>query len=186
MTAMIQRLLLLALSLFALLNVVTAQDATPTVPPAPQREIYTVLGYGDGVFETDLWLASAEETPNRTRATWRSDNIGGVAFADYLHFETGVTPDQFDTLFGADWFNATLSNFAVWREETRCDLGNLRLIQYTLQIADTNYSMRYWIEWVSDTRVMTLYVVVPDGFASLLDTYGARLYPDLASCSAVG
>ena len=185
---MLQRLLLLGLSLFALLNVVSAQEVTPEpVPsPTPVREIYTVLGYGDGVFESDLWLASAEETPNRTRATWRSDQVGGVAFADYLHFGDGVTREQFDTLFGTDWFNATLANFAVWREETRCDLGNLRLIQFALQIADTRYSMRYWIEWVNDNRVMTLYVVVPEGFASLLDTYGARLYPDLASCTAVG
>jgi hypothetical protein len=179
-------LLLLGLSLFTLLTVVRAQDATPQPAPTPVREIYTVLGYGDGVFETDLWLASAEETPNRTRATWRSDTIGGVAFADYLHYEAGVALDQFDSLFNDAWFNATLSNFNVWREESRCDLGNLRLIQFTLQIGEVGYTMRYWIEWVSDTRVMTFYIVVPKGFADLLDSYGSRLYPDLASCSAVG
>lgn len=182
-----RHLLLLGLIVFALFGIVRAQEATPeALPSAPAREIYTVLGYGDEVFEVDQWLASAEEGPNRTRATWRSDVIGGVAFADYLHYEGGVSPDQFDALFNTEWFNATLANFPVWREQTRCDLGNLRLIEYTLQIADTPYTMRYWIEWVNETRVMTFYIVVPEGFASLLDTYGARLYPDLASCSAVG
>jgi hypothetical protein len=163
-----------------------AQDAA-TDETAPQREIYTALGYGDGVFEPDIWYASASEEPSHTQATWRADGIGGLAYLDYIHFDEGVAFSQLDAVFNDGWFNATLSNYRVWRENTRCDLGSLRLIEFNLQTNSIKYAMRYWIEVVNDTRVLTMFVVFPADDESNLDAYSEQLFPELPSCSgAVG
>jgi len=176
-------ILLVVLSAFLL--VVRAQDDIPEFDT--DREIYTALAYGDGVFEPDIWYASASEEPSRTKATWRADGIGGIAYLDYIHFDEGIVFSQLDAVFNAGWFNATLSNYRVWRENTRCDLGELRLIEFSLQTNNIRYDMRYWIEVVEENRVLTMFVVFPSDDEFNLDEYANRLFPELPSCSgAVG
>ena len=58
---MIKRFIILVVLLSGALLVSRAQDK-------PTREIYTVLSYGDSVFEPDKWLASAREEAGRTTA----------------------------------------------------------------------------------------------------------------------
>src|SRR5262249_34934609 len=125
---MLKRILSVIIIFCGVLLIARAQDATPS--PEPEREIYTALGYGDGVFEPDIWYASAAEEPTRTTATWRADGIGGVGFVEYLHFDEGVKFSQFNAVFNDDWFKTTLSNYKVWRENTHCDQGDLRLIDF--------------------------------------------------------
>ena len=181
-----KRVVLVMVVLCAVFVVVRAQDEA-TDESETAREIYTALGYGDGVFEPDIWYASASEEPSHTQATWRADGIGGLAYLDYIHFDEGVAFSQLDAVFNDGWFNATLSNYRVWRENTRCDLGDLRLIEFNLQTNNIKYAMRYWIEIVNDTRVLTLFVVFPADDETDLNTYSESLFPELSSCSgAVG
>ncbi|MEO8611454.1 MAG: hypothetical protein ABI690_26385 [Chloroflexota bacterium] len=183
---MLKRMLVMIAVLSAVFVVARAQD-TATEESAPEREIYTALGYGDGVFEPDIWYASASEQPSHTQATWRADGIGGLAYLDYIHFDEGVAFSQLDAVFNDGWFNATLSNYSVWRENTRCDLGELRLIEFSLQTNSIKYNMRYWIEIVDDHRVLTMFVVFPAADEDNLNTYSESLFPELSSCSgAVG
>ena len=187
---MLKRMLVILAVLGAVFVVVPrigmAQD-TATEETQPEREIYVALGYGDEVFEPDIWYASASEQPSHTQATWRADGIGGLAYLDYIHFDEGVAFSQLDAVFNDGWFNATLSNYRVWRENTRCDLGSLRLIEFSLQTNNIKYNMRYWLEVVNDTRVLTMFVVFPATDADNLDNYSNLLFPELASCSgAVG
>ncbi len=178
---MLKRLIVLVLVLGSMLLVVRAQDATEE--PPPEREIYTVLRWGDDVFEPVVWYASAEELPARTRATWRADSLGGLAFADYLHFEEGITVPQIDNVFDQSWFEASLGGtYDIWRENVRCDLGNLRLIEFSLSSGDTKYSMRYWIDWVSSYRVMAIFLVFPATDLADMELYADKLYPDLPTC----
>src|SRR5262245_19692712 len=135
---MAKRIIILLVLLGGVLLMARAQDST-TDETQPEREIYTVLGYGDDVFEPDIWYASAAEEPTRTTTTWRADGIGGVAYADYLHFDEGIRPSQYDAVFDKNWFDVSLSNYNVWRENTRCDLGDLRLIDFSLQTNDIKY-----------------------------------------------
>lgn len=180
-----KRVIVAVVMLGALWIVARAQDITPDFDT--EREIYIALAYGDEVFEPGIWYASASEEPSRTRATWRADGMGGVAYLDYIHFDEGILFNQLDAVFNAGWFNATLSNYRVWRENTRCDLGELRLIEFSLQTNDIRYDMRYWIEVVEDDRVLTLFVVFPSDDEANLDDYANRLFPELPSCSgAVG
>jgi hypothetical protein len=183
---MLKRVALVIVVLCAAFVVVRAQDDA-TEEPRTEREIYTALSYGDDVFEPDIWYASASEEPSHTQATWRADGIGGLAYLDYIHFDEGIAFSQLDAVFNDGWFNATLSNYRVWRENTRCDYGNLRLIEFSLQTNNIKYNMRYWLDVVNDTRVLTMFVVFPATDEDNLDNYSNLLFPELASCSgAVG
>lgn len=183
---MFKRVVILLAMLAAVWLMVAAQD-DPAELDEPEREIYVALSYGDEVFEPDIWYASASEEPSRAKATWRADGIGGVAYLDYIHFDEGVAFSQLDAIFTDGWFNATLSNYSVWRENTRCDLGDLRLIEFSLQTNSVKYEMRYWIEIATDYRVRTMFVVFPADDEANLDDYANRLFPEMPSCSgAVG
>ncbi len=170
---------LILLFLLIAAGVVFAQDEVGE----SQREIYTVLDIGDPVFEPELWYVSATESASRTTATFTADSLGGLAFIDYLHFDGGFNPEDVETVFGQEWFDTTLYNYAVWRQNTFCDLGDVRLYEFSLQNADIKYGMRYWIEQISPTRVLTMFIVFPIDTEGALEDYAERLYPDAYSCS---
>jgi hypothetical protein len=178
---MAKRIIIILILLGGVFLVARAQNTPDELQP--EREIYTVLAYGDDVFEPDIWYASAAEEPTRTTATWRADGIGGVGYADYLHFDEGIRVSQYDAVFDSHWFDVSLSNYAVWRENGRCDLGDLRLIDFSLQTNDIKYHMRYWIQLADDHRVLTLFVVFPAEDKLNLDAYADKLFPELPSCS---
>ncbi len=177
---MARRLLILLVLLTGVLMVSQAQD---TEPARPDREIYTVLAYGDGVFEPDVWLASAREQDVRTIAEWRADSIGGLAYLDYMHFDAGINADQLEATFGEAWFQASFSNYQNWRELTNCQLGNVRLHEFSLSLNNIKYTMRYWIEAVSETRVLTLFIIFPTDTPEPMDEYAQKLFPDAAVCA---
>jgi len=178
---MLKRTLSIIILLCGVFLITRAQDATPS--PEAEREIYTALSYGDGVFEQDIWYASASEEPTRTTATWRADGIGGVGYVDYLHFDEGVKFSQFDAVFDNEWFKTTLSNYKVWRENTRCEQDDLRLIDFSLQNNNIKYHMHYWIQLANTHRVLTMFIVFPADDPQNLDTYARRLFPELPDCS---
>lgn len=165
--------------LLLMAGVIAAQDNQSET----QREIYTVLDFGDPVFEPELWYVSATESASRTTATWTAESLGGLAYMDYLHFDGGFTDEDMDAVFGQEWFDTSLYNYSVWRENAACDLGGIRLHEFSLQNADIKYEMRYWIEMVSPTRVLTSFVVFPTEAQDALVDYAERLYPDANSCS---
>jgi hypothetical protein len=185
---MVKRLLLMVAILSGVMLVARAQDASPTPTAAPfpeaDREIYTVLHRGDNAFDPEEWYASAEELPSRTRATWRSDTLGGLAFADYIHFDEGIVFEQLDAVFNQDWWDVTLGGtYSVWRENVRCDLGDLRLIEFSVQANDVSYNMRYWIQPIGRFRVLAFFIVLPADNPDIINDYADRLYPQLSSCT---
>lgn len=182
---MVKRIVVFIAVLSLVFVVARAQEATETPEEeALEREIYTVLDWGDAAFEPVLWYASAEELPARTRGTWRADSLGGLAFADYLHFDEGILWTQIDDVFNEDWFDVSIgTSYEVWRENVRCDLGTTRLIEFSLQVNNIKYDMRYWIDRASAYRVMAAFLVFPADDQDNLQAYAEKLYPDLSSCS---
>lgn len=174
---MLKRLVVLIVLLAGALMVTRAQDTTS------EREIYTVLEYGEGIFEPELWLASAAEQGIRTTAQWRADAIGALAYLDYIHYDAGITAEQIPAIFNQDWFDVTLANYQGWRETTNCQLGDVWLHEISLQESNLKYSMRYWITPVSDTRVLTLFVIFRTDDRDMLEEYAQKLFPDAAVCA---
>ncbi len=171
---------LISLLLIVAFASVHAQDTQPTAPAA--REIYTVLSYGDDVFEADTWLASASEEPTRTTGQWRNDAIGGLAYLDYLHFDTPILKEQLGDTFGPAWFDAVLYNYDEFRELTTCAVDGILIHDFSLLENNIKYTMRYWIQWVSESRVLTIFVIFPTEDAANLRTYSERLFPNAAAC----
>lgn len=151
--------------------------------PSPEREIYTALGYGDGVFEPDLWLASAAETTANTTATWNATSLGALSYLDYRHFPEGTTKEEIDALFDNVWFEAVFANYTSWRKTGVCYDGDLTLHEFELKNNDTSYNMRYWVEPLEEnTRVRAHFIVFPVSYQAELEEYAARLFPKFASC----
>jgi hypothetical protein len=142
-----------------------------------------VLAYGDDVFEPELWLASATESPDRTTAQWSAATLGGLAYLDYRHFEQELAPDEVAEYFDDGWFETTFSVYDSWKKVGVCYSGdNLTLHKFNLTLQNTEYAMRYWVEQVSPMRVMALFVLFPSADPTSLDDYAARLYPKLPDC----
>jgi hypothetical protein len=191
-----RRIILLLLIVFLVALVAQAQDTD--APPA-EREIITVLQMGDGVFENDLWRASAAETASSTTATWLpipESGYGAISHIAYLHVDDGYTPTGLDELFNDQWFADTLANWEDVRKTNVCFDGDITLHEFSLAFRDANdnvtqYDLRYWVDPVSETRVRTWHIAFATTFsdgapnpksAAWLDDYARRMYPDLPAC----
>jgi hypothetical protein len=189
------KLLLLAILLAAAFGVVQAQDEEAFA----ERELVTVLNMGADVFEPDLWLASGSETITNTTVSWQStfeSGFSALSFANYLHFDTGYTLDGLDTFFNDDWFEQTFISWEEVEKTNVCFDDDLTLHEFTLAYRDaedrlTYYALRYWVEPISETRVMAWHIAFATTYAdgtpntegqTQLDEYSARLYPELPGC----
>ncbi len=177
---MLKRVFILIGLLAGVIVVSRAQDAAPEIP---EREIYTVLAVGEGVFEPGLWLASASEKGYLTTAEWRADSIGALAFLNYLHFDGGITPEEIQATFNRAWFEATFANYQSWQEVSNCQIEDVRLHEFSFINDNLKYDMLYWIEPISETRVQTLFLTFPEDSRELMDEYAAELYPDAIVCA---
>lgn len=195
-------LLLLILLLGSIISV-HAQDSTPTPTPEVNteeeipltvdeamhqleplaREIYTVLGWGDYVFEADLWRVTATEQPERTTAQWTAIDLGAVSYFDYLHFDTGVNLETLDEYFNDVWFTSTLGGYDSWERIETCTEEGLTLHLFDLQLGENDYAMRYWIYPATSTRVLTAFITMPKNNPDDMGIYADRLFPQLPDCN---
>jgi len=152
----------------------------------PPREIYTVLGFGDSAFETDVWRASATEEIGRTSATWSGDEFGALAFLEYLHTADTLTPEIFPEYFDLDWFEVTLGNYDTWQETETCTAEDGSVIyDFDVTNNDIDYVMRYWIIEDRPQRVIAAFLVFPTENLDVFEQYAERFMPDYANCAAL-
>ncbi len=173
---MVKRLFILVVLLAGAVLIGRAQDK-------PTREIYTALSYGDSVFEPDQWLASAREEVGRTTAEWRDDSISGLAYLGYIHFDNPIQPDQVPLVFTDDWFKAVFANYQSINETANCQTKDVTLHQFNVIQAGNSFSVRYWIQPISESRVLTLFLMFPTSDTAHMETYATKLFPDAAVCA---
>lgn len=201
-----KKLLLILVILFIGIVTVSAQDTTDTPDTTPEalsteepqpgpvdeamsrlepfaREIYTVLAWGDYVFEADLWRVTATEQPERTTAQWTSNALGAVGYFDYLHFDGGVNIETLDEYFNETWFTPTLAGYDSWEETATCTEEGLTLHEFSLRIGEDDYVMRYWIYPATGTRILTAFITLPQNNPNDLEIYADRLFPQLPGCT---
>lgn len=173
-------LVMLTAAVIAALGAVSAQDAGPF----GERELHAVLGYGDQVFEPGMWLARGREFTDRTTAQWDSQLLGGLAYADFLHYDDEIRAEQMAGRFDTEWFNVTLRNYDEWTQTASCAFDNLLLREFTVRVGEQKYLMRYWIELVTPERVLTFFMVFPATSPDVLDVYAERFRPGASKCGA--
>jgi len=174
---------------------VLAQDNQPTQPVVAidppsgsttnnsAREIYTVLTFGNGVFEPENWLAGGQEMLDRTVATWASESIGGTSLAEYLHFNQGFDPATVvSEWFNNEWFTSAFSDFSTWTPQGACAAGSTTLYEFALVQSNLNYVLRYWVELMPPDRILAFQMLFPEEQSPLLEQYAQRYNANLFDC----
>ncbi len=157
-------------------------EPTPSKPPA-QREILTVLAYGDPYFESDLWRAAAEEQATYTSATWRyQPDPNFLFFFLYLHFDSGATPEAVANYFSEENFRNLLANYEPWRQTAVCTEGDVTLYEFISKTGAEARLLRYWVRVVSPTRVLGVNAAALETQRQMLDDYSLLLFPDAPWC----
>lgn len=166
-----------------------AQDATPAAPTptvgaaATPREIFIALVLGDPIFTPPLWRAAAEERPDRTVASWRADDIGALAFLEYLHISAETKTEEIRGLFDEAWFASVFGNYTNVETTAACGLeDDVYLWEFKAAANEIQYSIRYWVQRINDTRLMAIFIAFPAVDAANLDTYSTLLFPLIATC----
>lgn len=160
----------------------------PTIQAPEERfEVYDVFDYAEGIFEPELWrVAGMEELPTTTFTYWRlREQEDVIVFFLYIHYDMGVTEEGINEYFSEEGFDVLLANYIPYTRSAECRVGDLRLYEFTSSSDNVKRLLRYWVDPVSDTRVMGVNAIAPTTHLRLLNDYSARLFPELPSCEAV-
>jgi hypothetical protein len=165
--------------------VVLALLAIPALAQETEpREIYTVLGYGDGVFERGSWMATAYEQFDRTTAYWTSTEPSAIAYIDLLHYANGFTVNEALRFFGdiESWLDAVLVNYQPWEITARCGAGAVMLYEFNGMFENEPQLIRYWFQATAPDRLLTVQLIFTAEDRDLLDSYAEQLFPTLPTC----
>ncbi len=151
---------------------------------AQEREIYTVLGYGDGIFQPGAWQATAYEQFDRTTAYWNSTEISALAYVDLIHYDNGFTVSEAIRFFSDidSWLDAVLVNYQPWQRTARCSAGDLMLYEFTGEYQAQPKLIRYWFQATAPDRLLTVQLIFPTEERDLLDSYAEQMFPRLPAC----
>ena len=176
---MFKRLVLFLIALVVCPLIVAAQDEPP-------REIFTVLDYGDPIFERDMWrVAGAEEANTYTSVTWRYKPDEQILFFFlYLHFDGGATEEAVSDYFSGENLEALLVNYEPWRQTDNCTLGDVTIYEFVSKLGQERRVLRYWVQTITPTRVLAVNAAVPEAQLDLIEEYAASLFPNAVSCRA--
>lgn len=164
---------------------VYAQPEPPPSTPSGQREILTVLAYGDPYFEPELWRASAEEQATYTSATWRYQlDPNFLFFFLYLHFDSGATPEAVANYFNEENFRNLLANYEPYRQTAVCTVGDITIYEFISKTGVEPRLLRYWVQIVSPTRVLGVNAAALETQRQMLEDYSLLLFPEAVACEA--
>ncbi len=169
--------------------------APPTVPPLSveeascissqptQADIDRALAYAGGVFTAPDWERSYTVEDSRVAVTWFGNTVSAVAFLEALIFPCGYEEIDLDYFFGDENWDIIFGNYQQYQrvDECRADDG-FRLYQFRAVDQDYDYDISYWSKNDTDTRVITMMIVLPVGSDALMEEYAYSLFPTLQSC----
>ena len=182
------------LILVVLIAGTVSQTATPT--PTSDRsgcednrtlleDITLVLDQYEPAFRRDLWaLTITDDVKNyHLFFEWRPINgAASVASVDLAMWPCGVTETELDGYYSDKTLDVLVS---AWEESEltgRCIIDGVRIADFELSRDDGDYIARFWIQQVSDTRVLEGYLTLPAADAALMSDYAELLYPDTPAC----
>lgn len=167
----------------------------PTMPPPPveeagcissqptQADIDRALAYTGGVFSAPDWERSYTVEDSRVAVTWFGNTVSAVAFLEVLIFPCGYEEIDLDYFYGDENWDIIFANYQQYQQvaECRADDGS-RLYQFQAVDQGFDYDISYWSKNDTDTRVITMMIVLPVGSDALMKEYAYSLFPTLQSC----
>lgn len=162
----------------------TPEDCESSIDPA-QQDIDYVLAYTSDIFESAGWQKSYTVKEFRTTVTWLHDQEGALAFLEYLIFSCGYTVEDFEEYFSDQNLETVIfSGYQNLQRLATCtsEENDLTLFEFSADVQDTQYLLRYWIKLDSKTRILTMLVTFPREFEAQLASYADAIFPELSSC----
>lgn len=152
-------------------------------PPPAESDFQVVAEIERGMFGAPTWALSQSDLPDRSRYTWVANALGGLAMIELLRYDCGYDQADVDAYYsGGDAWDVIFSSYESYEYTAVCVEGDVVLHEFDAVVGGYNYTIRYWVDPVSDQRLATVMLVFPEWEADEMRRYARRLYPDLVSC----
>ena len=182
--------------LVVLIAGMVSQTAKPTESPlvntrncAETRtlldDITLVLDQYEPAFGRDSWTLTLTDDSINHHLFFKWIPLNGAASVgsvDLTMWPCGVSEADLDAYYSDKTLDVLVS---AWEEREltgRCIVDGVRIADFQLSREDGSYIARFWIEQVSDTRVLEGHLTLPVADAALMSDYAAILYPDTPAC----
>jgi hypothetical protein len=185
-------LLLVSLALFlALSSACSLGGATYTGPtdecgpvePSPQ-DVRFALEFGQTPFNQPDWVKSYTVEPYRVTLTRQNNREGAVTYLEYLMYNCGYGQLELNEYFSDEGFAIVFANYESYALYNFCESEdqNLALYEFELEDAGEVYAARYWVQQVSETRLLVYQLVFPSNQMFVMNGYAEQIFPDLVAC----
>ena len=161
------------------------EQATPVcISQEPTNvDIDRALTYTEELFSGLEWERSYTVGGGRVSVTWANAADAAIAYSEALIFPCSYEEPDLNNFFNAENWQIVFANYESYQSIAECRTNDgLRLYQFSAIEQGFNYSINYWVENDTETRVMDMMIVFPAESTALMDEYSAKLFPELTSC----
>ena len=162
-------------------------EILPTVTPAcispepTQSDIDRALGFTGKLFESDEWEKSYTVAENKVSVSWVSATA--VAYLEALIYPCSYEEPDINSYFSDENWKIIFQNYQSYEVVNECrDDRGLRLYQFEAISDGAEYDVNYWVKNDTNTRVISLMLVLPGGSTTEMDEYAYSLFPTLTTC----
>ena len=171
-----------------------SQTATPTPTTNIERceetrtlleDITLVLDHYEPVFARDSWALTITDDATNQHLFFKWLPLNGassVASVDLAMWPCGVSEADLDAYYSDKTLDVLVSSWEERELTERCIVDGVRIADFELSREDGEYIARFWIEQVSETRVLEGHLTLPVADAALMSDYAELLYPDTPAC----
>ncbi len=163
----------------------SSEQATPAcISSEPtDADIDRALTYTKEMFNGPEWERSYTVGGGRVSVTWVNTIDAAIAYSEALIFPCSYEEPDLNNFFNVDNWSVIFGNYESYQLVAECRTDNgLRLYQFSAVEEGYDYSINYWVENDTETRVMVVMIVFPAESTVVMDEYSNNLFPKLTSC----
>ena len=163
----------------------SSEQATPAcISSEPtDADIDRALTYTKEMFNGPEWERSYTVGGGRVSVTWVNTTDAAIAYSEALIFPCSYEEPDLNNFFNVDNWSVIFGNYESYQLIAECRTDNgLRLYQFSAVEEGYDYSINYWVENDTETRVMVVMIVFPAESTVVMDEYSNNLFPKLTSC----
>ncbi len=164
-------------------EVVSPQIISCATSVAPETDMENLQALVGATFASGDWTEHTSTLDAQTNATWLSNELGAVAYLQYLNYDCGVTTEQLKTFYSEAGFQTLFENYSSFAATDSCVEGDTRLFGFDAVSSGYDYEVLYWVKQLSPTRAATFMLVFPVTNPAGLAEVAAQLFPELPTCS---
>ncbi len=148
-----------------------------------QEDIDRALSFTGKLFETQDWERTYTVGTDKVTVTWYSERLTAIAYLEALIFPCGYEELDLDYYFSVDNWVIIFGNYQSYEyvDECRLDSG-VRLYQFITVDQGFEYDVHYWVANDTDTRVISMMLVMPIESQDLIEEFSYSLFPQLPDC----